>query len=212
MVQLRECEIDAKQVTETQSVNKWEWVEASIWTERMLTTLENGVKGGKWFSLIDKVNSRKTLEVAWKQVKANRGANGVDNVTVERFEQRAEEYLKEIEQALKEGKYKPQPVKRVYISKGGGKFRPLGIPTVKDRIVETALKYALEPIFEKEFLNVSYGFRPRLGCKDALREVDSLIKSEYVWVVDADLKSYFDSIPHDRLMERVKEKIIDGRV
>jgi RNA-directed DNA polymerase len=178
----------------------------------MLTALGNGVKGGKWFSLIDKIYSMKTLEAAWKQVKANGGAKGIDKMTIQQFESKAEEYLNEISEALKEGRYNPQPVRRVYIPKGFGKFRPLGIPTVKDRIVETAMKYALEPIFENEFLAVSYGFRPNRGCKDALREVDGLIKSGYVWVVDADLKSYFDSIPHNLLMEKVSEKISDGRM
>lgn len=212
MEQSRKCITEAKQETETQPQNKWEWVEASIWTERMLTALENGVKGGKWFSLIDKVFPEKTLWEAWKQVKSNNGASGVDKVTVERFESNAEKYLQEIHKFLKEGTYQPQAVKRVYIPKGGGKLRPLGIPTVKDRIVETALKNVLEPIFEKEFLDMSYGFRPNRGCKDALREVDKLLKSGNVWVVDADLKSYFDSIPHDSLMEKVEKKISDGRV
>jgi RNA-directed DNA polymerase len=211
MEQSRECG-KAKQGTETSTQNKWGWVEASIWTERMLTALGNGVKGGKWFSLIDKVYSMKTLEAAWKQVKSNGGTKGIDKMTIEQFESKAGEYLEEISEALKEGKYNPQPVRRVYIPKGFGEFRPLGIPTVKDRIVETAMKYALEPIFENEFLAISYGFRPNRGCKDALREVDGLIKSGYVWVVDADLKSYFDSIPHEPLIEKVSEKISDGRM
>ncbi len=182
MEQSRECR-EAKQGTETETQNKWEWVEATIWTKRMLTALGNGVKGGKWFSLIDKIYSMKTLEAAWKQVKANGGAKGIDKMTIQQFESKAGEYLKEISETLKEGKYKPQPVRRVYIPKGFGKLRPLGIPTVKDRIVETVIKYALEPIFENEFLAISYGFRPNRGCKDALREVDGLIKSGYVWVV-----------------------------
>ena len=190
MEQSRKCG-EAKQGTETSHQNKWGWVEASIWTERMLTALENGVKGGKWFSLIDKIYSMKAMEESWKQVKSNGGAKGIDKMTIEQFESKAEEYLKEISEALKAGKYNPQAVRRVYVPKGFGKFRPLGIPTVKDRIVETAMKYALEPIFENEFLAISYGFRPNRGCKDALREVDGLIKSGYVWVVDAYLKSYF---------------------
>jgi RNA-directed DNA polymerase len=190
----------------------WSWVEASVWNERMLAALENGVKGGKWFSLIDKVYRAETLRAAWKKVEANAGAAGVDGQSVERFAARAELYLEELATALKRGTYKPQPVRRVEIPKGGGKFRALGIPVVKDRIVQTALKFVLEPIFEKEFLKMSYGFRPGLGCKDALREVERLLREGYTFVVDADVKSYFDTIAHAQLLERVKEKVSDGRV
>src|SRR5262252_5912547 len=112
----------------------WSWVEASVWNERMLAALQNGVKGGKWFSLIDKVYRAETLKAAWQKVKANGGAAGVDGQSVERFAARAEMYLKELSIALKNGTYRPQPVRRVEIAKGGGKFRPLGIPVVKDRI------------------------------------------------------------------------------
>jgi RNA-directed DNA polymerase len=190
----------------------WSWVEASVWNERMLAALENGVKGGRWFSLIDKVYRAETLRAAWQKVKANAGAAGVDGQSVERFAARAEMYLEELSTALKRGTYRPQPVRRVEIPKGGGKFRPLGIPVVKDRIVQTALKFVLEPIFEREFLKMSYGFRPGRGCKDALREVEGLLREGYSFVVDADLKSYFDTIPHARLLERVEEKVSDGRV
>ncbi len=191
---------------------RWCWVEASIWTDRMLAALENGVKGGKWFSLIDKVVRPRTLEIAWQQVARNKGAAGVDGQSVKRFEQQAARYLAELSEALRSGTYRAQPVKRVDIPKGPGKTRPLGIPAVKDRIVQTALKMVVEPIFEHDFLDSSYGFRPGRGCKDALREVDGLIKEGYTHVVDADLSSYFDTIPHDRLMNRVEEWISDGRV
>jgi RNA-directed DNA polymerase len=178
----------------------------------MLAALGNGVQGGKWFSLIDKVYRAETLRAAWQRVKANGGAAGVDRQSVERFAARGEMYLEELSTALKKGTYRPQPVRRVEIPKGGGKFRPLGIPVVKDRIVQTALKFVLEPIFEREFLQMSYGFRPGLGCKDALREVDGLLKDGYTFVVDADLKSYFDTIPYAQLLERVEERVSDGRV
>ena len=190
----------------------WSWVEASVWNERMLAALEDGVKGGKWFSLIDKVYRAETLKAAWQKVKANAGVAGVDGQSVERFAARAEMYLEELSTTLKKGTYRPQPVRRVEIPKGGGEFRPLGIPAVKDRIVQTALKIVLEPIFEREFLKMSYGFRPGLGCKEALGEVERLLKKGYTFVVDADLKSYFDTIPHARLMEGVEEKVSDGRV
>jgi RNA-directed DNA polymerase len=188
------------------------WAEASIWTDRMKSALVNGVKGGKWFSVVDKVLRPTTLEAAWRKVEQNKGTAGVDGESVERFAAGAERYLIELHESLKSGTYRPTPVKRVDIPKGPGQTRPLGIPSVKDRIVQTALKMAIEPIFETSFREGSYGFRPGRGCKDALREVDRLLKEGYAHVVDADLKSYFDTIPHDRLMARVEEKISDGRV
>lgn len=190
----------------------WSWVETSIWTERMLAALDNGVKGSKWFSLIDKVARADTLQGAWEKVARNRGAAGVDGQSAETFAARAETYLQELEQALKQGDYRPQPVKRADIPKGSGQTRPLGIPTVKDRIVQTALKRVIEPIFEREFHDSSYGFRPGRGCKAALREVDRYVIEGHTHVVDADLKSYFDSIPHDKLLARVEERISDGRI
>jgi len=201
----------AKQDAETRP-RDWSWVEATIWTERMLAALDNGVKGSKWFSLIDKVARAETLQLAWEKVARNRGAAGVDGQSVEKFAARAEDYLKELEQAVKQGSYRPEPVKRVDIPKGSGQTRPLGIPAVKDRIVQTALKLVIEPIFEREFHDSSYGFRPGRSCRAALREVDWLIGAGYAHVVDADLKGYFDSIPHQRLLARVEEKISDGRI
>ena len=190
----------------------WSWVEATVWTERMLSALGNGVKGGKWFSLMDKATRPTTLAAAWRKVASNDGAAGVDRQSIERFAAKGDEYLSELAQALNERSYQPQPVRRVKISKGDGKTRPLGIPTVKDRIVQTALKLVLEPIFEAQFRKGSYGFRPGRGCKDALREVDGLLKGGYTFVVDADLQSYFDTIPHERLLQRVEERISDGAV
>ena len=145
----------------------------------MLAALDNGVKGGKWFSLIDKVTRLQTLEIAWHKVAANKGSAGVDGQSIKRFGHKASTYLEELSESLKSGTYQPQPVKRVEIPKGPGKTRPLGIPVVKDRIVQTALKMVIEPIFEKEFEESSYGFRPQRGCKDALGEVDRLIKEGF---------------------------------
>jgi RNA-directed DNA polymerase len=178
----------------------------------MVSALGNGVKGGKWFSLIDKVVRPATLDIAWQRVARNKGAAGVDGQGIERFSHQSERYLAELQASLVDGKYRPDPVKRVDIPKGDGKTRPLGIPTVKDRIVQTALKMVIEPIFEVQFLAGSYGFRPGRGCKDALREVDRLLKEGYTHVVDADLKGYFDTIPHDRLMALVEGSISDSRV
>jgi len=178
----------------------------------MLSALVNGVIGGKWYALMDKVFAPNTLAAAWRKVQANKGAAGVDGQSIERFAARADEYLAELSAALREGSYRPQAVKRVDIPKGDGKTRPLGIPTVKDRIVQQAVRLVIEPIFEAGFREGSYGFRPGRGCHDALREVDGLIKQGYTHVVDADLAGYFDSIPHDRLMARVEAKVSDGRV
>ena len=201
----------AMQGTEARG-RKWWWVEASIWTERMVSALGNGVKGSKWFSLVDKAIRPTTLTAAWQKVARNKGAAGVDGQSIERFEAQAARYLSELHEQLKDGSYRPSPIKRVEIPKGDGRTRPLGIPTVKDRVVQTALKMAIEPIFEVQFRPGSYGFRPGRGCKDALREVDRLLKEGYSFVVDADLRSYFDSIPHDRLMDLVAERVSDGRV
>jgi len=178
----------------------------------MVSALENGVKGGRWYSLMDKVWAPATLEAAWEKVFANGGAAGVDGQSLERFDAGEELYLEELAAALREGSYRPQPVKRVEIPKGDGGRRPLGIPTVKDRIVQTAVKFVLEPIFEVSFHPMSFGFRPGRSCKDALREVDRLIGEGHCYVVDADLKSYFDSIPHERLMQRIEERVSDGRI
>jgi RNA-directed DNA polymerase len=192
---------------------RWGWVEPTVWTERMLTALVEGVKGGRWFSLIDKVHPERNLNAAFSRVAANAGAAGVDHVTVTMFENRREAELKDLSDALRTGTYRPQAIRRHWIPKPGSQEqRPLGIPTIRDRVVQTALRQVLEPIFERDFAAQSYGFRPRRGCKDALRRVDELLKSGYTHVVDADLKSYFDTIPHDRLLALVAKKVSDGKV
>ena len=192
---------------------RWAWTEPSVWTERMLTALERGVKGGCWFSLIDKVYALRNLQAAFAQVKANRGAAGVDHVTIEMFEDNLEANLTRVSEQLATGKYQPQAVRRKWIPKPESKQqRPLGIPTVRDRVVQGALRNALEPIFERDFAEHSYGFRPERGCKDALRRVDHLLKAGHSWVVDADMANYFDSIPHDRLRAQVAQKVADSRV
>jgi RNA-directed DNA polymerase len=193
--------------------DKWGWVERTVWTQRMLEALENGVKGGVWFSLIDKVYRPKTLASAWHRVRQAGGAAGSDQQSLEQFESRLDENLAKLREELRTGVYRPRPIRRTYIDKPGSKEkRPLGIPAVRDRVVQTAVKMVIEPIFEKVFVSTSFGFRPGKGCKDALRRVERLLREGYAWVVDADLKSYFDSIPHDRLMEWVGEHIADGRV
>lgn len=187
--------------------------EPGVWTERMLTALARGVKGNQWFSLIDKVYADRTLELAWAKVESNAGGSGVDNITVARFAKDCPRGLFDLKEQLRTASYQPLPVKRVWIPKPGtNEQRPLGIPTVRDRIVQTALRMVIEPIFEHRFAEHSYGFRPGRGCKDALRRVQTLLDEGNTWIVDADLKAYFDTIPKDRLMSRVAERIADSRV
>lgn len=177
----------------------------------MLTALEEGVEGGKWFRLFDKVFSERNLLASFQKVARKKGAAGVDHVTTQDFERQLPGVIQELSATLKEGTYVPQAIRRVHIPKPGtNETRPLGIPTVRDRVVQAAVVNVIEPIFERDFAEHSYGFRPGRGCKDALRRVDSLLTQGYVHVVDADLKGYFDSIPHDRLMKRLEEKIADG--
>jgi RNA-directed DNA polymerase len=187
--------------------------ERGVWSQGMLEALERGVKGGKWFSLIDKLYADQTLALGWEKVKSNAGSCGVDNITVSRFEQQAQARLLAVKELISDSRYLPQPIKRVWIPKPGSREkRPLGIPTVRDRVVQASLRMVIEPIFEKEFAPQSYGFRPGRSCKDALRRVDELLKGGLAYVVDVDFKGFFDSIPHDRLMARVEEHVADGRV
>ena len=192
---------------------RWAWVEPTVWTERMLATLETGIEGGQWFRLIDKVWSPKNLAGSLQKVVAKGGSAGVDHQSARAVYEHQEQTIQKLEQELRTGQYQPQAVKRVWIPKPGSQEkRPLGVPTVRDRIVQGAVLQVIEPIFEREFARQSYGFRPGKGCKDALRRVDELLRSGQHWVLDADLKSKFDTIPHERLMERVAEKVADGKV
>ncbi len=190
------------------------WVERSVWTDSMLETLVTGVKGGKWYSLIDKVYTLDNLYEAFRKVKVNKGAAGIDQVTIDIFEKRLEKELSTCHKKLKQGTYKPREIRRAFIEKPGSKEkRPLGIPCVRDRVVQMGLRHAIEPIFEIGFGEHSYGFRPNRGCKDALRRVDRLVRTEgRRWILDADIRSYFETINHDKLMEMISEKIADGRI
>ncbi len=202
---------EGKQGVETQG--RWHWVESAVWTPRMLEALDKGVKGNQWFSLIDKVYSDKNLETSWRKVRSNAGGCGVDHITIERFAKDGTNGLLVLKEQLRQAHYEPMAVRRVWIPKPGtAQKRPLGIPVVRDRIVQTALRNVIEPIYEKDFAEHSYGFRPGRGCKDALRRVQELLDKGNTWVVDADLKAYFDTIPHDRLMALMAEKVADSRV
>jgi RNA-directed DNA polymerase len=190
-----------------------EWANRAVWNDRMLAALHEGVRGGKWHTLNDKVYGSLNLYVASQSVLGNEGAAGVDHQTVEQFQERRLEELKRLEEELRTGKYQPRAVKRVWIPKPGStERRPLGIPSVRDRVVQTALLHVLEPIYDSTFAENSYGFRHGRGCQHALERVEALLNEGYVHVVDADLKSYFDTIPKDRLMNRMRERVSDGRV
>lgn len=192
---------------------RWAWTEPAVWTERMLTALEEGVKGGRWYSLMDKVWKLENLQAGWQRVQRNKGSGGIDGQSIHRFEGCAGAEIAKLSRQLQTGSYQPQPVKRVWIPKPGGTGqRPLGIPVIRDRVVETALRHVIEPIFERDFADTSYGCRPGRSCRDALRTVDQWLKAGCCWVVDADLQGYFDSIPHERLMETVESRIADGRI
>lgn len=205
----------AKQLTEAETfleVKLREKYSASdcVWTYPMLHALDNNVKETKWYSLKDKICRDRTLLASYNKVSVNGGKHGVDKETIQMFDRDWEQNLQAMKKQLEHGVFQLLPVRRVYINKPGSKEkRPLGIPTVRQRIVENAFKYALEPIFEKEFLDCSFGFRPKRSAKDALREVSKSLSEGYHFVIDADIKGYFDTINHDILMSFVKEKISD---
>jgi len=190
-----------------------EWANRQVWTERMLDALHHGVRGGKWHTLHDKVYNRTNLILASFSVLGNQGAAGVDHQTVDQFQEHHWEEISRLVEDLRTGKYQPHAVKRVWIPKPGSTDqRPLGIPTVRDRVVQTALLNVLEPIFDIEFAEHSYGFRKGRGCHHALERIEKLLSDGYTYVVDVDLKAYFDTIPKDRLLERVGERVSDRGV
>ncbi|CAM4429213.1 group II intron reverse transcriptase/maturase [Paenibacillus alkaliterrae] len=169
----------------------------------------------RFHALYDKVYRLDVLTIAWKRVKANGGSAGVDQMTIDYILKKygEERFIQETQHILKEGTYRPQPVRRKEIPKGDGKVRPLGIPTVRDRLVQMAAKIVTEPVFEADFKDSSFGFRPKRDLKKAIERIrDTVNKGSIYWVVDIDITAYFDNIPHDKLMKMVEQRISDRRI
>lgn len=197
-----------------------EWSRHPAWTESMRAALRKfRESGGKWFSMIDRMYSPRLLKAAWERLnqrvkgeKRRRGA-GVDGITVEKFEPRAEEEIPRLAEELKTGRYRPRAVRRHYIRKPGTKKkRPLGLPCVRDKVVQEALRSLIEPIFESEFLDGSHGFRPGRSTDTACQQLEEGLRAGKVWVVDADIAGFFDNIDHEKLLDEVNRRVADGKV
>ncbi len=166
----------------------------------------------RYYTLIDKVYEMENLYEAWLKVKKNQGSGGIDGLTIEGFEKNVNRNLREIQRLLQEKRYEPDPVRRHFIEKENGKLRPLGIPTIRDRVCQQAVRQIIEPIFEQDFYYYSFGFRPGYSAHQAISTIRRAKRSGYEYVVDLDIMSFFDEIPHELLMEKVRERITDGRV
>ena len=173
---------------------------------------EGGPRRRKWYSLYDKVFALKNLRQAWEKVEANGGAAGCDGQTIAQFAADAETHLQQLHEELREKRYRPRPVKRVEIPKPGGGMRQLGIPCVRDRVVQQALLQVLSPIFEPLFSECCHGFRPGRGCQSALQVVDRALETGHEWFVDADIVQFFDTVDHELVLDGVHEEIADGSV
>ena len=197
-----------------------EWNHHPAWTERMRAALKiNRETGGKWFSLIDRVYDPRQLQAAWVRIdhktvgKARKRGAGVDGVTVEQFAQQAGEEIVRLGEELKTGAYRPRAVRRHWISKPGtNKKRPLGLPCVRDKVVQEALRSLIEPIFENEFLDGSHGFRPNRSTDTACQQIEAWLEKGMVWIVDADVTGCFDNINQEKLLDEANRRIADGKV
>ena len=171
------------------------------------------MSGHKAHSLIGQLYDRRNLSRAWQKVKENKGSGGIDGVTIERFEVNRDHYLDVLHEQLKTGRYRPRPVRRVEIDKPGTTAkRPLGIPTVLDRVCQQALVQVLEPVFEPTFAATSFGYRPGRSAHMAMRRIWSQLQAGGVWIVDADLADFFGSLPHEQLIDRIADRVADGKV
>ena len=181
--------------------------------QRRLFTAAKGNRERRFHALYDRIWRSDVLLEAWHRVRSNKGAAGIDGQTLAEIEQQGVEgFLRELQDSLREGRYRPRPVRRTYIPKSDGRQRPLGIPAVRDRVVQMAAKLVLEPIFEADFRDCSYGFRPKRNATQALEQIRLTCGRGHYHVVDADIKGFFDAIDHDRLMEKVARRISDRRV
>lgn len=169
--------------------------------------------GFRFYALYDKLYRKDVLRKAWEKVKANQGVDGIDGISIEDIEKEGlESFLQNIEKELKEKTYRPQPSKRVYIPKSDGRLRPLSIPTIRDRVVQSALRIVIEPIFEADFEDCSYGFRPNRSAQQAAFEVRKLLNFGYTEVVETDIEDCFGTIPHRELLNMIAKRIVDGKI
>ncbi|CAM4053961.1 hypothetical protein L1N85_19830 [Paenibacillus alkaliterrae] len=168
----------------------------------------------RFHALYDKLYREDLLWEAWRRVKANRGSGGIDGITIDQIANEYGEmrFVQEVREQLISGSYHPLPARRKEIPKGDGKFRPLGIPAIRDRVVQMVTKMVIEPIFETDFKDFSYGFRPKRDTKGAIRHIRREVKKGVYWVVDVDIAGYFDNIPHEKLMMLVEQRISDRRI